>query len=735
VAERKVEIRVGVEDTDANARLDSLASKLDKLTKRTWTIKLRLDDGGAIARLDKLAARIDKLSKQTISPKFDLRGLKTANTQLDRLTRDRTINVKVNTSSNIAGNAAAGAAARAARGGGGGRTDGGPGTGWLTLLGLLGIGKGGGGGGGLASLIGQGAGMGGGPAATAGRFAASPVGAGAILAGLGPIASLIDVFAGMGVGAAGAGGAYGLVSKFKPSVLAPGMTHIDTTLSTVAQAIGPSVGMMLSDFAGKVQGLAPMLAKMFTAALPFIREFLILLEQAAKTVLPAFTQVMKQMVSSGALKIFTEGLIILIKGFAQFLVALGPGFKAGAETFRAIAMGISGLLDGLGHTFGWLGKQTGLAYTQIHDWWDKLRHNSAVIFDGIRHETAHVWDDIYKNTIGKVVEIYRDSLSWEMKMRHDISTNYDILRHYVAYEWDQIWSDTIGKVQRGVATVEKWFRGLPSSIRSLLSGLGKMLLGIGTGAMNEFWAGLKNVGGSILGWIKNFFAGIPHDIMSLLHMSPPHPGSAFYDLGANFMHHLEAGMQSRASKVASAMHGIVGGSAGSAQRIAQSMLGRYGWGSQWGALNAVAMRESGWNMNARNPSSGAYGIAQFINGPSEYYQYGGNPGSASGQVTAFLNYIKQRYGSPNAAWAHELNFGWYDKGGPLKQGLTLALNTTGHEEMIVNPRSPLSGGGGGGDVYNIMVQGDTDPDGAALRIIQKVRKYKMRHGNAVLGIA
>jgi hypothetical protein len=734
MAERKVEIRVSVDDLDANSRLDALAAKLDKLTKRTWAIKLRLDDGGATARLDKLAARLDKLSKQTISPKFDMRGLKAANAQLDRLTRDRTINVKVDVNSNVAGNVAARAVARAAGGrAGGSDRRGGPGAGWLALLGMLGIG--GGGRGGLASLAGQGAGAGGGAAAAAGRFAASPVGAGAIAALLGPIASLIDVAGGMGVGTAGAGAAFGLAKKFNPAKLAPGMSHIDTTLSSVAQSIAPSIGMMLQDFAGKIQGLAPMLAKMFAAALPFIREFLILLEQAAKTVLPAFTQVMKQMVASGSLKIFTEGLIILMKGFAQFLVALGPGFKAGAETFRAIAMGIAGLLDGLGHTFGWLGKQTGIAYHDIHDWWDKLRHNSAVIFDGIRHETAHVWDDIYKNTIGKVVEIYRDVVSWETKMRHDVATDYDLLRHYIASEWNQIWSDTIGRVQRGVATVEKWFRGLPSSVKSALSGLGKMLLGIATGSMNDFLSGLKSVGGSILSWIKGFFTGIPHAIMSLLHMSPPHPGSVFYDLGANFMHHLEAGMQSRASRVASAMHGIVGGSAGSAQRIAQSMLGRYGWGGQWGALNAVAMRESGWSMTARNPSSGAYGIAQFINGPSEYYQYGGNPGSAAGQVTAFMNYIKQRYGNPSAALAHELNFGWYDKGGPLKQGLTLALNTTGHEEMIVNPRAPFGGGSGGPTiVQNIYVADGVSPDQAALRIVQSLRKYKQHHGNAALGI-
>jgi hypothetical protein len=144
------------------------------------------------------------------------------------------------------------------------------------------------------------------------------------------------------------------------------------------------------------------------------------------------------------------------------------------------------------------------------------------------------------------------------------------------------------------------------------------------------------------------------------------------------------------------------------------------------------MRESGWSPVAHNASSGAYGIAQFINGPSEYYQYGGNPNTVAGQVLAFFNYIRQRYGSPAGAWAHEMNYGWYDRGGVLKQGLTMALNTSGHDEYI---HTSAGGGGGGGNIY-INVTGDfANPDATALRIVQAIRKYKMHHGNAVLGIS
>jgi hypothetical protein len=104
----------------------------------------------------------------------------------------------------------------------------------------------------------------------------------------------------------------------------------------------------------------------------------------------------------------------------------------------------------------------------------------------------------------------------------------------------------------------------------------------------------------------------------------------------------------------------VSGSAGSVKALAQVMAAAKGWtGAQWAALNNVEMAEAGWNLNAKNPTSAAYGIAQFINGPGEYAQYGGNSTTAAGQITAFLNYVEQRYGTPEAAWAHEQQFGWY----------------------------------------------------------------------------
>lgn len=131
---------------------------------------------------------------------------------------------------------------------------------------------------------------------------------------------------------------------------------------------------------------------------------------------------------------------------------------------------------------------------------------------------------------------------------------------------------------------------------------------------------------------------------------------------------------------------------GSIQQIAMALLRQFGWGNQWGAFNALEMSEAGWSMTARNPSSGAYGLAQFINGPSEYFQYGGNPNTAQGQLLAMMNYISNRYGSPAAAWAFHQAHNWYgkgglvntfDRGGWLPPGASIAVNNTGRPEKVI----------------------------------------------------
>jgi len=98
---------------------------------------------------------------------------------------------------------------------------------------------------------------------------------------------------------------------------------------------------------------------------------------------------------------------------------------------------------------------------------------------------------------------------------------------------------------------------------------------------------------------------------------------------------------------------------GTAQSIAYNMLPSFGFShNQYGCLNNIYSRESGWRYNAEN-ASGAYGIPQALPG-SKMASAGAdwltNPAT---QIKWGLGYIKSMYGSPCQAWAFWEGHGWY----------------------------------------------------------------------------
>ena len=95
--------------------------------------------------------------------------------------------------------------------------------------------------------------------------------------------------------------------------------------------------------------------------------------------------------------------------------------------------------------------------------------------------------------------------------------------------------------------------------------------------------------------------------------------------------------------------------AGSYKEYAMSKVGS---SSEFGCLENLWGKESGWNPNAQNPSSTAYGIAQFLDST-----WGGTGIAKTSdgyrQIDAGLIYIEERFGSPCGAWAHSQSTGWY----------------------------------------------------------------------------
>ena len=99
-------------------------------------------------------------------------------------------------------------------------------------------------------------------------------------------------------------------------------------------------------------------------------------------------------------------------------------------------------------------------------------------------------------------------------------------------------------------------------------------------------------------------------------------------------------------------------SEGDPRDIARALLPAYGFSSdQFSCLDALYMSESGWRIDADNPSSSAYGIPQAL---TELHDMpAGYMTSAEVQIRWGLEYIQGSYGTPCNAWSFKQGHGWY----------------------------------------------------------------------------
>ena len=720
---------VDLNDDEATAKLESVSAKLKELGAAIADPKVDLEDKDAAAKVADMRVKLDALGRKVASPRVTLDGLARAeagilslDASLDRLSRKHaTPDVTVSTSRGI-----------------------------LSRLGGL-FGGGGGGAGGAASAGGSLAG---------GTFTGPAIGIGAALA-----SALFPALVPLGLGGLTAGGGGLLaatlgvkgtaalktdaqaVARARASIAGAGKTtpsqrlslqralaqqsrdqakfgafapfgNVITQLGNIAQGVlggaltgtgrgfsggGPGgtqnasflTGLtdILKQLGGFVKSIGPQLGDLFRSSLPFAQAFVKVLEQFTKAVLPSMTQSLKELAPD--LPILVQGFKYLSEGIAGFIQNLGPGIRDSAVIFKASMLVVKGFLQLAGLAAADFAKgivNTGRTVRNIArgipPFFNQMRHDIASIFDGVRHDIAHYWDVIYNDTIGVVIRLDRA-----------IITRFD---------------------------------ELPGQIAHALLGLGSKLYSLGRTWLTDLWHGIQSVWHTVI----SFFSNIPGDILHALGIHSP-PDWAI-DAGKHIMEGLHIGLAGTFGKLASFISGVAGkiggalgsGVAGSAEGIAAAMLPAFGFSpAQMAPLVQLWNRESGWRWNALNQSSGAYGIPQAL--PADKMAAAGpdwrtNPAT---QIRWGLSYIKGRYGTPAAAWAHELQYGWYDRGGWLKPGLTLAYNATGRPEMVVP-----GGSGAGTTVVNVNVQvgHGTHPVQAAQEIA-KVLNAGARNGVKLRG--
>ncbi|MDH6120945.1 transglycosylase SLT domain-containing protein [Kitasatospora sp. GAS204B] len=89
-------------------------------------------------------------------------------------------------------------------------------------------------------------------------------------------------------------------------------------------------------------------------------------------------------------------------------------------------------------------------------------------------------------------------------------------------------------------------------------------------------------------------------------------------------------------------------SADTPQQIAASVVPA----NQLASFDQIISHESGWNVTATNPSSGAYGLAQALPGSKMATAGADWQTNAGTQIKWAYDYMNTRYGSPNQAWAY-----------------------------------------------------------------------------------
>ncbi|MCX4761614.1 transglycosylase SLT domain-containing protein [Streptomyces sp. NBC_01275] len=97
-------------------------------------------------------------------------------------------------------------------------------------------------------------------------------------------------------------------------------------------------------------------------------------------------------------------------------------------------------------------------------------------------------------------------------------------------------------------------------------------------------------------------------------------------------------------------------SASQAQAIAHKMIPD---AAQYNAFANIVKHESGWDVDATNASSGAYGLVQALPGSKMASAGSDWKTNAATQIKWGLDYMNSRYGSPVGAWNFWQANNWY----------------------------------------------------------------------------
>ena len=201
----------------------------------------------------------------------------------------------------------------------------------------------------------------------------------------------------------------------------------------------------------------------------------------------------------------------------------------------------------------------------------------------------------------------------------------------------------------------------------------------------KFVEGVRGAGGggSVIGsLVRQAFDSILKPIIDRIPRGPGLFGGIGPALGAKIADSVKEFILSKVPLGGGSGGVDVSGIDGPTVDVFQKVFERFGWtGDQWEAAKWIYMKESGFDVNATNPSSGAFGVPQFLGATKDAYLPSMSTDPAV-QAEAGARYIRDRYGNPLAAKAFWESHNWYDNGGWLPDG-GLGVNQSGKPEPVL----------------------------------------------------
>ena len=385
----------------------------------------------------------------------------------------------------------------------------------------------------------------------------------------------------------------------------------------------------------------------------------------------------------------------------SWLVQQGKNLVAGFEN------GVSALGRGIG---GWLGRNVVNpvvgAFTRAGTW---LVQHGRNLIAGLQNGAAAIAGSIgswmYNHVAVPVVSAFGKAGAWLSRAGRDLIgglTGGVAARMKGIGSW--IKSTIIDPIVSGVKTFfgikspSKVFAGIGGNlIAGLFKGMGS---GVGTAVAKKVFGDMPSALRSIVGKGLISVSNLPKKALDALGMAV---GGPFMGGGDPAPTNL-SGMQALFRTVA-AQHG-------------------WGSGSAWNSLYNLEMGEAGFNPNAQNPTSTAYGFGQFLN--STWATVGGSKTSNPWlQAEYMMRYISRNYGSPENAYSKWSSRSphWYEKGTPWVPNDQLAFVHEGEGILPrkVNEARIAAGRNGGAQTVVLEFRSDGSPHMDWL--VTQVKKY------------